>query len=421
MNRREIAPGAFVTSIPGEKFKRCKFAIHMVAPSRRENATALALLPHLLDRRCEAIPDAMQLSRHLFSLYGADIVSESYTAGANRVVTIGVAGLKSAYALEGEELEEAYAQLACQLLFHPKLSGGVFEAEDVEIEKEKQADYLKGEMNDKRGYCMRQARRKLYGNSPMGIEASGYLEDIEALTSQSLYGAYVNLLQTAQFEVSVCGANPQPLTKRVAQELLKIQRTPGGILPSEAAAGGGNFAYYTEPMDTIQGKLCMLFTSGHITNAREAATMRVATAVLGALPTSRLFVNVREKQGLCYYCAAIYGAYSGTLSIDSGVEHENCTRAADAIMHELAALQTEDIGEEELKNAQIALVNAFAGAKDSLDALENWAFGEQLRGTNLTIEEYMALLGQVTAGQVRAALASFKPAVQYAITLKEGE
>jgi hypothetical protein len=95
MKRIEIAPGAYVTEVPGDKFKRCKFIVHLVAPGRRTDATALALLPHVLDRRCAAVPDATALSRLLFGLYGAELASESYTAGASRVVTLGVGGLKN--------------------------------------------------------------------------------------------------------------------------------------------------------------------------------------------------------------------------------------------------------------------------------------------------------------------------------------
>ena len=96
MNRSEIAPGVFLTEIPGEKFRRCQLMLYLVVPGSREAATAQALLPHLLERRCAAIPDPTALSRRLSALYGADLTSESYAAGDARVVSVGRSGLKNA-------------------------------------------------------------------------------------------------------------------------------------------------------------------------------------------------------------------------------------------------------------------------------------------------------------------------------------
>ncbi|MDL2324793.1 insulinase family protein [Ruminococcaceae bacterium OttesenSCG-928-A16] len=419
MNRTEIAPGVFVNQIAGQKFKRCKISIHLVVPGSRENATELALLPHLLDRSCAAIPDPLRLSRRLFDLYGAEIASESYTAGANRVLTIGISGLKNAYALQGEDLESEYLTLACQLLFAPKLQNGVFNAAEVEIEKEKQADYLRSEMNDKRMYCLHQARRSLFKNSPMGIESSGYLEDIEAITAQSLFATYHALLATAQIEAFVVGANAEKAAQILQNAMVAIKRSPAQQAKPVAIQPPANFEYFEKPMDTVQGKLCIMCTSGSVATPRQMAIMRVATAIFGGLPTSRLFVNVREKQSLCYYCAASYAGQSGVLTIDSGVDHASRERAAKAVLHELTQMQTQLVSEQELQNATDALTNAFTGVTDNPDALENWAFNERLRGTDLSIEDFLALLQNVTREEIRTAMASFTPAVQYAITGKE--
>lgn len=419
MNRKEVTSGVFVNQLPGDKFKRCKVSVHCILPSVREEATELALLPHILTRRCDAIQDPAELARYLFSLYGASISSDSIVVGGNRVVTVSVSGLKNAFALQEENLEAAYANLVCDLLFAPKLSEGVFTAEDVAIEKEKQAEYLKSERNEKRSYLLLQARRKLFGNSPLGVETSGYLEDIETLTAAKVFKVYQGLLSRATIEINVIGMDSTAIVNRIQKEVAKLHRAPVKPLAMEPIVGAGEFAYYAEPMDTIQGKLALLFTSNRIEDSHGDAVMRVASAVLGGLPTSRLFMNVREKQSLCYYCASVYNGYNGMLSIDSGVDHANCERAAEAILHELNVLQHELITEEELANAQKALSVAFTNASDSPDQLASWALAERLRGNNRTLEDFVQEIQTVTREEVQAALALFKPAVQYALTAKE--
>lgn len=420
MRRIEIAPGAFITELPGDKFKRCKIAVNLVVPSRRQNATTLAVLPHVLDRRCKAIPDAIQLSRHLFSLYGADLTSESYTAGASRVLTIGIAGLKDGYALAGEKLAESYVELLCNLLFHPVTEQDIFSAVDVSIEKEKQADFLRSEMNDKRGYCLRQARRKLFGNSPLGVESAGYLDDLTVLTPQSLYDDYAALLREARVEVFVCGAQAEQLARPLAAALSQLERDPAPMADLPPLASPETYEHYSEPMSTTQGKLAIICSGAGRADARGETVMRMAGALYGGLPTSRLFLNVREKQSLCYYCAASYGYFSGTLTIDSGVDHKNAQRAAQAILHELEVMQKAPVTEDEMQMAKRYLSNSFAAAQDSPDALMSFAFNEWLKGMNRSLEEMEATILDIRPDEVMQAIALFKPAVEYVITEKEG-
>lgn len=418
MNRILIAPGAHVTTVPGERFKRCKIAVHLIVPSKKQEATALALLPHLLERRCKEIPNAMQLSRKLFSLYGAELSTDSYVAGENRIVTVAMGGLKSKYALAGEDLEAEYTHLLSQILFAPQLNGEAFEQEDLGIEKQKHEDYLKSERNDKRTYVLRQARRKLFGTSAMGIESSGYLEDIASIAPQEMYKVWQKLLQQATVEVIAVGTDGAAAGRILAEELAKIERnlpemkTPRAPLAKERQT-------FAEPMDTEQGKLCLLYTSGQMPDVRTSVVMRMASALLGGLPTSRLFMHVREEQSLCYYCAATYSPFTGVLSIDSGVEHEQCQRAAKAIRHELDVMQKEPVSEEEMLNAKKAMKSAFISAADTPDFLSSWVFNERLRGTDLSLEEFLDLIESVTAEEVQLALSNFTEAVEYAITRKE--
>lgn len=47
--------------------------------------------------------------------------------------------------------------------------------------------------------------------------------------------------------------------------------------------------------------------------------------------TSKLFMNVREKMSLCYYCSSSPDSYKGLLFVQSGIEVENRKVAETAI------------------------------------------------------------------------------------------
>ena len=134
------------------------------------------------------------------------------------------------------------------------------------------------------------------------------------------------------------GADACAVEQSVLKALEGIERAPAD-LPAAFAQPAQAEQSFEEPMDTAQGKLCLLFTAGQPQRPEKLSAARVAVALLGGTATSRLFVNVREKRSLCYYCAASYASMAGLLCIDSGVEHQNAKAAKQAILEELDALK----------------------------------------------------------------------------------
>ena len=86
MQRKQLAPGVFLTELDAEKFNRCRIAIHLRYPARRQSATDAAVLSMVLERGYAGCPDMTQLSRRLAALYGADLGVDLGSAGGDRVL-----------------------------------------------------------------------------------------------------------------------------------------------------------------------------------------------------------------------------------------------------------------------------------------------------------------------------------------------
>ena len=67
----------------------------------------------------------------------------------------------------------------------------------------------------------------------------------------------------------------------------------------------------------------------------QLAAVRLAMALYGGSVTSRLFLNVRERDHLCYYCSSSFQSFTGSMAVNSGVEHADAARAEQAILKEL--------------------------------------------------------------------------------------
>lgn len=416
MKRENLAPGVFLNTLDAQKFNRCRITIRFQYPACRETATASAVLPLVLERCCADYPDMTLLSRRLAKLYGADLSVDNSTNGANRVLTVSVTGIKDEFALEGEDLTAEYADLVFGVAFRPYLVNGRFDEEALAIERGKLRQQLQAEVNDKRLYCVRQARRRFFGDSLAGVERDGYLEEVDGVTPQLLTQVYEEMLCRASIEVTAIGAKDETVRRLLLAALEGRKRDwqaplPGLFMPSRQPD------HQVETMDMVQAKLCLLFTAGRCTGAQEIAASRLAMALYGGSVTSRLFLNVREKQSLCYYCSSSYTSVTGCMMVDSGVEPANARKAEAAILKELAQLCDGPITDEEMEDCRRGLLSSLESVEDSLSGLEGWYFAEIARGGPVsTPAQARAALEQVTKEQVRQVLRQFTLSVSYLLT-----
>ena len=421
LNRTILAPGVALTVLPAQKFNRCRISIQFQYGASRSEATAQALLPLLLERCYAGCPDMTQLSCKLAKLYGADLSVDLVGTGANRMLTVRVSGIRDEFALNGEALTDEYAKIAFGTAFDPYLVDGAFDPEAVEIEKEKLTRHLEGEVNDKRLYCVRQARRRYFGNDPAGIQKDGYLDEMAELTPQRVTQVYRQLLRTANIEVMVLGADPAPVQKMLEQALAEVERQPVG-LPAPSAQSPRPLEHFSEQMELVQAKLCMMYTAGRPSSPEELAVCRLAMSLFGGSATSRLFLNVREKQSLCYYCGSSFMLASGCMTVESGVEPANAQRAEQAIQAELKALCEGPITEEELEDCRRGLLSGLASVEDTLGGIEGWYALELLRGGRVqSPDEARNALLRVTKEEVQEFLRRFTCSVSYLVTAKEAE
>ena len=422
MKRTELAPGVHLSWDPAEKFNRCRISIHFAFPAKRETATAHALLPLLMERGYADCPDMTQMTKKLARLYGADLTVDARPLGANHNLCVSATGIRDRFALEGEALTREYAALALGTAFHPAFVDGVFDPEAVGIEKQMLKKALEDEINEKRIYCQRQANREFFGDSPAGVRQEGYLEEVDGLTPQALTEAYQEMLRTAGIELLVLGCS-ETETNHVADALLaelgRIERVPLPLCPN-LAMPRREAVHRVECFDTVQAKLCMLYTLGEPMRPDQMAAVRLAMALYGGSVTSRLFLNVRERDHLCYYCSSSFQSFTGSMAVNSGVEHADAARAEQAIQKELADLCSGPITDEELEDCRRSLLSGMAGIEDTLGGIETWYYMEVLRGGPVqTPDQARAALRAVTKEDVRAVLRQLTLSVSYLLTREE--
>ena len=144
------------------------------------------------------------------------------------------------------------------------------------------------------------------------------------------------------------------------------------------------------------------------------------STILGAGMSSRLFQNIREKQGLAY---AVYSGLSsfrdtGCLSVFAGTSLENVGRVVGSIVREFRDLKQQRVEDEELRRAKDHLKGSLLlSLESSSSRMSNLARQELCFGDYTPPQETIREIDRVTADEVQALACSAFDTRQVALTV----
>lgn len=399
--RRRLMDGVYLTYIQERKFKTNILSAQLIAPLEKKTAAANALLPAVLRRGTARYPDMQTLSAVLDGYYGARVSCTVRKKGENQCVGFVASFIDDHFIPGDEKLLEGVAELLGDLFCNPATRSGRFVPDYVQGERTNLIDQIRGQINDKRVYASVRLMEEMCGGEPYGVSRLGNEKEAAKLTPAKLHKRYAALLSTARLELFYCGSAP---VRRVEQALLSAFRDlpraeltqPAATMPHPAAA---EVRRVTECMDVTQGKLSMGFSCA----SPDYPALLLFNMIYGGSATSKLFLNVREKESLCYYASSVLHRQKNLITLSSGIEVADYQRAYDEILAQLDKARRGEIEEWEEEGARSTIRHAFRAMGDSLGQMEDFYLGRAATGSEDTIEGLSAELERVTRERMLAA------------------
>jgi len=146
----------------------------------------------------------------------------------------------------------------------------------------------------------------------------------------------------------------------------------------------------------------------------------VANTILGGGASSRLFMNIREKQGFAYDAHSAVNALeeAGTLEVVTQVRNEVLGEAVQAVLAEMRRIAGEPVSADELAATRNYLSGVFVIRLETQQALAGQLAMTRLLGLPLDyLEQYTLRVRAADADQVRAAAARYISPEQAAIVV----
>ena len=404
----ELFPGITLRCYADSRFKQGHLSFQIIRPQRSEEAAMNALIPTVLLRGCEGCPDLRSITDRLDELYGASVGTVVRRVGDYQATGLSCGFLEDRFAMDGDKILAPMVRFLGQLLLHPLMENGGFDSSFVAGEKKNLIATIESNLNDKRAYAMGKLLKTMCRADSFGVPRLGEKEDVAAIDPHTLYDHYQYILRTSPIELFYVGSAPAEAVAALVTEMLASIERDYVALPGQTPFADAQTRDDTEQLDVTQSVLCMGFVTDITSTSADFAAMQVLNTIFGAGMTSKLFMQVREKQSLCYAIGSGYYGSKGILTVSAGIDCVKEQQVRQEILAQLDACRRGNITEEELKAAKEALLSSLRGVHDSPGSIESYYTTHLLSGAFRSPEQYMAQIQSVTLDAVVAAAKTVK-------------
>ncbi|HSI20487.1 MAG TPA: pitrilysin family protein [Verrucomicrobiae bacterium] len=243
----------------------------------------------------------------------------------------------------------------------------------------------------------------LFGDTPLGRKILGTKESVTAFTRADFEKYREMFYMGSMCTVALAGA----ITPERAKELVwkYFNELPQGesYTPS-MAVWRTDQKVLLDKSDSEQTHLIIVAKAFPHSDPRQP-TFRLLNTILGSTMSSRLFVSVREQQGLCYYVRSGTDSYRdvGFLYASAGVDNKRFPQAVEAIVKEFKKMRDEEVSPEELDRAKQHLLGKAAITFESSDEVaEYYGIQDLEEKSQETVAEYLEKVQKVTAEDIQA-------------------
>ena len=406
------------TELCSPKFRSCLLTLYFYVHRTPETAPVHALLTDLLTASSSAYPDHAALSLRLESLYAADFSAKLSLCGDDAALVFTASWLDDRYALNGEQITAQMLDLIFGCLLKPNAENGAFCDPAFRICKQNLLDDIDCVCNDKREYALQQAAALAYRGTPAAMSVHGSRKHAEQITPEQAYRVWQEILRTSFADIICVTPAPKPgIREAVCGTLNSLSRDAAFFAFDAPVLRKPEPAVQTETMPLEQSKLVLVYRYDDIPRA----VLAVLCGVLGGISESLLFLNLREKQGLCYYCALQNAAFKRTLTIDCGMDADRADAVRDAADAQIRALQAGAFPAEMMRQAVLQYEYHAAAVQDAPDSKAASAAAMFRRQDTRTPEQLAAEMRQVTREQVAEAAKQLTLDTVFLLRAEDGE
>ncbi|MDJ0677069.1 MAG: pitrilysin family protein [Calothrix sp. MO_167.B42] len=383
----------------------------------REQAGLVHLLSTVITKGCEGL-SSLSIAEQVESLgasLGTDATSDYFLLYLKTITT---------------DFAEILT-LAGRILRSP-----TFPESEVELERRVTLQNINSQKEQPFTVAFDKLRRAIYPNHPYGVSILGEESSVRNLTRADLADFHHQYFRPDNITISIAGRITPSQATDLVEQVFGDWQIPDTELPiinlSEIAVAPQQIV---TPQNTQQSIVMLGYLAASM-HSPDYGALKLLSTYLGNGLSSRLFVELREKQGLAYEVSAFYPTrmFRASFVVYMGTAPENTYKALSGLYKEVELLCSTELSPASLQASKNKILGQYALGKQTnaqLAQIYGWyemmglgiEFDRQFQETIIQVnvdhaiavarkylrEPYISLLGQETP--VSSALEQFSQGI----------
>ena len=389
MKHIQTANNTDIYFIKSDKFKTFSVYFHFITPLEKEGVSKNALFPFLLKQGCEKYPDMKSINKQLQKYYGGIFDVSARKSGDNHIVNFRFEFLREKFCEKGH-VQNVF-EFINDVLLKPLVKDGGFLEEYVEREKKNLIDYINGIINDKREYTSVRLVEEMFKDDAYSLFEYGDIKILEKEDGKSLYEQYKKVINTSPLTIFVHGDIDEASFTEYFNDLITKKRD--AVTKTKLYDKNLEKPHIVkESQDVVQGKFALGFQTDIKSDSDDYYALTLLNGVFGSGPTSKLFMNVREKLSLCYYVYSRLNRQKGVMYISTGTDRDKFDAAYKEIFAQLEDCKKGNISDDEIDYARKFLISVLKQTEDSQRSICEYYLTGKMAGRILSPAEYIEAL-----------------------------
>jgi len=325
MNTNEFKTLYDTPSLRSESFETEKFTTQNIILSTYklidEKASLGTLCSRLIGRATKKFDSTYKLTRYLYSLNGALFKANTIKLGDYQVFLLAIKILNQE--LAEENLFNKAIELLKEIFLSPLLVNGKFKEDYFNEEKNNLLSEIRDLINDRSRYAIEKFIKIMCKNEKFGLSNLGSEEEVNKISNSELSYYYSDEILRENRFLHFIGEFKKEDMERVV-DIFKVTSKPKEDKEECIEIITKHKPEVVVEEEQIQQTwLFMGYRHNIQSNSPLYGALLLFNAIFGKFSTSRLFVSLREKMGLCYYIRSSLPANKNILIVSSALMWKN--------------------------------------------------------------------------------------------------
>ncbi|MCU1326618.1 MAG: peptidase domain protein [Bryobacterales bacterium] len=294
----------------------------------------------------------------------------------------------------------------------------LFRPEDVEKEKGVVLEEIKMDADSPDYLVHEMFSANFWKEHALGRPILGIPATVKGLSSDGIREYYEGVYTPDNLLITAAGNLQHEKMVELASERFRDLRTRPLPAPAELPKTQARISLKSKK-ELEQVHMCLGVPCYPIAH-EDRFNCYVLNTVLGGGMSSRLFQNIREKQGLAYSVFSELNPYTdtGCLAVYAGTSLETLRQVVDSVLREFTQLKDETVPAEELRRAKDHLKGSLMlGLESTSSRMSNLARQQMHFGRFFSLDELVESIEKVNAVDVQRIAREFFDAKLVAISV----